>query len=167
MVLPISRHRRQLVGEREIGNDTSQVGDAHVCGRDVVGREGGVAMEQPCCQPVVTVFGLLAKEETPSPAKVVGLRQAARTIPTWIEPETLCGVGKGKRLYIMLSSSTQKTLLCICKFFFFFFPFLLFLLAYLASAVVFFQIVSFCFFCFLWPRKFIDVVFPSFSWSSN
>ena len=65
----------------------------------------------------------------------------------------------------MFGSSTHKVLL---RFFFFFFCFPFFVLFCLIHPVaVVFEVISFCVLCFFSPHKVVDVVFPSFLWSSD
>ena len=131
VVLPISRHRRQLVVEREIGNDTSQVGGAFVCGvREtavVPGRQSNsifkmfvmssaVREESPWNNRAVNLslpsLGCLLKKRRPVPRKswVFG-KLHAPFLPGW-NLKHCVGWVRAKRLHIMFSSSTQKTLLC-------------------------------------------------------
>ena len=64
----------------------------------------------------------------------------------------------------MFGSSTHKVLL---RFFFCFcFPFFVHFCLIHSIAVVF-EVISFCVLCFFSPHKVVDVVFPSFLWSSD
>ena len=72
-------------------------------------------------------------------------------------------MGKGKtRQHSCLSLRPIK---CDCVFFFCFPFFVLFCLIHPIAIV--FEVISFCVLCFFSPHKVVDVVFPSFLWSSD
>ena len=66
----------------------------------------------------------------------------------------------------MFGSSTHKVLLRFLQFLFFCFPFFV-LFCLIHPIAVVFEVISFCVLCFFSPHKVVDVVFPSFLWSSD
>ena len=65
----------------------------------------------------------------------------------------------------MFGSSTHNKVLLRFVFFFCFPFFVLFCLIHPIAVV--FEVISFCVLCFFSPHKVVDVVFPSFLWSSD
>ena len=61
---------------------------------------------------------------------------------------------------------SQKFAATLLHFFFFCFPLSLIICLSFPGAVIF-KVISFRIFCFFWPQELINVVFLSFSWSSN